>query len=175
MVYLRKNNAMDLKSFHEFLEYHDKVRNRTKAIITKIPVDKINCTYREGKFTFADLIRHLGAIERLMYAENVQLKPSRYTGCSKELADGQYAVLKFLDDTHAESIKIFYSLTEEDINKKCLTPDNTPITVWKWLRLMTEHEIHHRGQIYLYLNLLAVEVTALYGLTAEQVATKGVK
>jgi uncharacterized damage-inducible protein DinB len=111
----------------------------------------------------------------MMYAENAQLKPSRYTGCGKELADSYDAVLKFLDDTHAESMEIFYSLTEEDISKKCLTPNNTPITPWKWLRLMAEHEIHHRGQIYLYLNLLGIEVPALYGLTAEEVAAKGIR
>jgi uncharacterized damage-inducible protein DinB len=166
---------MDLKTFHDFLDYYDKVRGRTKLIIAKIPTDKMDWTYREGKFTLADLIRHLGAIERLMYAENAQLKSSRYTGCGKELADGYDAILKFFDDTHTESMQIFYSLTEVDINKKCLTPNNTPITIWKWLRLMAEHEIHHRGQIYLYLSILGVEVPALYGLTSEEVAAKGVK
>ena len=164
---------MDLKTFHEFLEYYDKVRGRTKVIIAKIPRDKIDWTYRESKFTFGDMVRHLAVIERYMYAENAGSKPSRYKGCGKELADGYDSVLKFLDDTHAESMQIFYSLTEEDINKKCLTPNNTPITVWKWLRLMAEHEIHHRGQIYLYLSLLGIEVPALYGLTSEQVAAKG--
>jgi uncharacterized damage-inducible protein DinB len=165
---------MDLKTFHDFLDYYDKVRGRTKTIIAKIPPDKIEWTYREGKFTLGDLIRHLGAIERFMYAENAQFKPSRYTGCGKELADGYDAVLKLLDDTHAESTQIFYSLTEEDINKKCLTPGSTPITLWKWLRLMAEHEIHHRGQIYLYLSILGIELPALYGLTSEQVAAKSV-
>ena len=97
---------MDIKSFHDFLEYYDKVRARTKLIITRIPLDKIDWTYREDKFTFADLIRHLGAIERHMYAENAQLKPSRYIGCDKELGVGPEAVLKFLDDTHKESMKI---------------------------------------------------------------------
>jgi len=165
---------MDLKTFHDFLDYYDKVRGRTKLIIAKIPPDKIDWTYHEGKFTLADLIRHIGAIERYMYAENAQMKPSRYSGCGRELADGYEVVLKFLDDTHAESMKVFYSLTEEDINKKCLTPGNSPITLWKWLRLMAEHEIHHRGQIYLYLSILGVEVPALYGLTSEQVAAKGI-
>ena len=166
---------MDLQTFHEFLEYYDKVRGRTKIIIGKIPPAEIDWTYRQGKFTLGDLIRHLGAIERYMYAENAQLKPSRYKGCGTEVADGYDAVLRFLDETHAESMKIFYSLTEEDINKKCLTPNSTPITLWKWMRLMAEHEIHHRGQIYLYLSILGVEVPALYGLTSEEVAAKGVR
>ena len=166
---------MDLKAFHEFLDYYDKVRARTKTIIAKIPPDKIDWAYREGKFTLGDLIRHLGAIERYMYAENAQFKPSRYAGCGTELANGYDAVLKFLDDTHAESMHVFRSLTEEEINKKCFTPSNTPITLWKWLRLMAEHEIHHRGQIYLYLTILGVEVPALYGLTSEEVVAKSIK
>ena len=166
---------MNLAAFHDFLDYYQKVRGRTKLIISKIPKDKIDWTYREGKFSFADLIRHLAAIERFMYAENAQLKPSRYTGCGNELADGYDAVLKFMDDTHVESMKIFYSLREEDINKKCMTPGNSSITVWKWLRLMAEHEIHHRGQLYLYISMLGEEVPTLYGLTSEQVAEVGVK
>lgn len=166
---------MDLTTFHDFLDYYEKVRGRTKLIISKIPKDKVDWTYREGKFSFADVIRHLATIERMMYAENAQLKPSRYAGCGKELADGYDAVVKFLDDTHAESMKIFYALSEEDINKKCMTPGGAAITVWKWLRLMAEHEIHHRGQIYMYLGMLGVAVPAIYGLTSEQVASVSIK
>jgi uncharacterized damage-inducible protein DinB len=55
------------------------------------------------------------------------------------------------------------------LTSKCLTPDGAPITTWKWLRAMVEHEIHHRGQIYLYLALLGVATPPLYGLTSEQV------
>jgi uncharacterized damage-inducible protein DinB len=40
-------------------------------------------------------------------------------------------------------------------------------------RLMTEHEIHHRGQIYLYLAMLDVPTPPLYGLTSEQVRARG--
>lgn len=163
---------MDLKTFHDFLDYYDKVRSRTKLIVSKIPPEQFNYTYRPGKFTLADLIRHLACIERLMYAENAQGKPSQYKGCGPEYGATPQQVLNFLDTTHAESMEIFYALTEAQINGKCTTPGNSSITVWKWLRLMAEHEIHHRGQIYLYLSLLGIEVPALYGLTSEQVAEK---
>jgi uncharacterized damage-inducible protein DinB len=47
------------------------------------------------------------------------------------------------------------------------------ITTWKWMRAMVEHEIHHRGQIYIYyLSLLEVTTPPLYGLTSEQVAER---
>jgi uncharacterized damage-inducible protein DinB len=34
---------------------------------------------------------------------------------------------------------------------------------------MVEHEIHHRGQIYIYLSLLETPAPPIYGLTSEQV------
>jgi uncharacterized damage-inducible protein DinB len=40
---------------------------------------------------------------------------------------------------------------------------------------MTEHEIHHRGQIYLYLGILGVPAPPLYGLTSEQVRAQGAR
>jgi uncharacterized damage-inducible protein DinB len=65
---------------------------------------------------------------------------------------------------------IFASLTPERLRSKCSTPAGTPITVWKWLRLLPEHEIHHRGQFYLYLAMVGVPTPPLYGMTSEQVA-----
>jgi uncharacterized damage-inducible protein DinB len=131
-------------------------------------------TYQEGKFTLGDLIRHLAAMERFMFAENVQFKKSRYPGHGKELAEGYDDVLAFMSKMHRESMEIFRRLSDEDLQKKCLTPNETPITVWKWLRAMAEHEIHHRGQIYLYLGMLGVPTPPLYGLTSEEVLSRSV-
>jgi uncharacterized damage-inducible protein DinB len=160
---------MERESVTSFLEYFEKIRERSLRVIRCIPPEKIDWTYREGKFTFADLIRHLAAIERYMYAENVQLKPSRYPGYGKELADGYDGVLAFMNRMHAESMEIFRALTDEDLRKRCVTPGGTSITIWKWLRAMIEHEVHHRGQIYLYLAMLDVPTPPLYGLTSEEV------
>jgi len=79
---------MEINTVGPFLEYYEKIRQRTLKVIVRIPPDKIDWTYKEGKFTFADLIRHLASIERYMYAENAQLKPSRYPGHGSELSDG---------------------------------------------------------------------------------------
>lgn len=160
---------MEITTISPFLDYYEKVRRRTLRVIESIPPEKFDWTYKEGKFTFADLIRHLASIERYMYAENVQLKPSRYPGHGKELADGHEKVLAYLDKTHKEAMEIFGRLSDEDLRKKCKTPGDAEITVWKWLRAMVEHEIHHRGQIYIYLSLIDVSASPIYGLTSEEV------
>lgn len=160
---------MEIVTVNSFLDYYEKVRARTLRVIKCIPPDKLEWTYKEGKFTLGDLIRHIAAIERYMTAENVRGCKSTYPGCGRDLADGYENVIEFFNRTHAESMDIFRSLTDEDLQKKCVTPGGTSITVWKWLRSLIEHEIHHRGQIYLYLAMLDIKTPPLYGLTSEEV------
>lgn len=160
---------MQIQDLPTFLDYFDKIHQRTIRVARCIPADKVEWTYREGQFTLGDLVRHVATINRYMYAETVSGRPSRYDGCGKELADGYEAVLAFAERMHLESAEIFSRLTPEQLNGKCMTPDGAPITTWKWLRAMVEHEVHHRGQIYLYLSMLGVETPPLYGLTSEQV------
>ncbi len=165
---------MEITTIPPFLEYYEKLRERTLRVIKCIPPEKLDWTYQAGKFTLGDLIRHVAAMERYMFAENVQFRKSRYPGHGKELAEGYEGVLAFMNKMHRESMEIFRRLSDEDLQKKCLTPNATPITVWKWLRAMTEHEIHHRGQIYLYLGMLGVPTPPLYGLTSEEVLSRSV-
>jgi uncharacterized damage-inducible protein DinB len=160
---------MQIQDLPTFLDYFDKIHQRTIRVARCIPADKVEWTYREGQFTLGDLVRHVATINRYMYAETVSWRPSRYDGCGKELADGYEAVLAFAERMHLESAEIFSRLTPEQLNGKCMTPDGAPITTWKWLRAMVEHEVHHRGQIYLYLSMLGVGTPPLYGLTSEQV------
>ncbi|HVR96128.1 MAG TPA: DinB family protein [Thermoanaerobaculia bacterium] len=157
-----------------FLDYYGKVRQRTDRVIACIPPERIDWTYREGKFTFGDLLRHLAALERYMFAENVQGRPSRYPGHGRELADGYDAVMDYYRRMRDESFGIFSRLTPEDLQKKCVTPGGTSLAVWKWLRSMVEHEIHHRGQIYIYLSILGIPGPPLYGLTSEEVRERSV-
>lgn len=166
---------MEITNIESFIEYYEKLRHRTLRVIQCIPPDKFDWTYKTGKFTFADLIRHLAASERFMFAENVQGNRSVYPGHKKDLADGFENVTRYLGAMHDESMEIFRGLSDEDLQKKCLTPNETPITTWKWLRALTEHEIHHRGQIYALLGMLGVAAPPLYGLTSEEVREKSRK
>ena len=165
---------MQIQNLDVFLDYLDKVHQRTMRVARCIPPDKLDWTFREGKFTLGDLLRHMAAIERYMFAETITGKPSRYDGCGKELADGFENVIMFMERMHRETVEIISRLSAEDLHCKCATPDGASLTVWKWLRAMVEHEVHHRGQIYLHLAMLGVPTPPLYGLTSEQVRERSV-
>ncbi len=166
---------MEVQAADRFLKYFEGIRARTRRVIDCIPPDKIDWTPGPEKFSFADLIRHLAAIERYMFAENAQRKPSRYPGHGPELADGYDEILAYMDQMHAESVEIFGRLSEEDLKMRCVTPAGATITVWKWLRAMVEHEVHHRGQIYFMLGMLGVATPPLYGLTSEEVRANSLR
>ena len=160
---------MDNPRAADLTDYIDRIRQRTMRVVAVVPPEKVDWTYREGKFTFGDLMRHLAAIERWMFAENAQLRPSRYPGHGRELADGYDAAAGYMRRMHEESMTIFRSLSDADLDLKCTTPGGAELRVGKWLRSMIEHEIHHRGQIYLYLSMLGIDTPPLYGLTEEEV------
>src|SRR3954463_9998565 len=160
---------MEMTNIENFLDYYDKVHARTRRVIACIPADKLEWTFAEGHFTLGDLVRHLAAINRYMFAECVMMRPSRYPGHGRELADGFDQTMKYAADRQAETVALLKTLTPEQLRAKCKTPDGAEISVWKWLRSMVEHEVHHRGQIYIYLAMLGVATPPLYGLTSEQV------
>lgn len=160
---------MEVHSAASFLSYFESVRGRTRRVAAVIPEEHVEWTPRAGAWTLGDVVRHVAATERWMWGENVQGRPSRYPGCGPELASGKEAVLAYLDRMHAETVEIIGRLSPEDLAKPSVTPGGAPITTWKWLRSMVEHEIHHRGQIYLMLNLLGVPTPPIFGLTSEQV------
>ncbi|HYP53221.1 MAG TPA: DinB family protein [Pyrinomonadaceae bacterium] len=163
---------MEIQTIGPFLEYLERIRQRTMRVAACVPEDKIEWTYRQGKFTLGDLMRHVASAERFMFAENVQRRPSRYPGHGRELAEGRDAVLDFMTRTHREAVEIFQGLSDDDLRAKCVTPGGAEIRVSKWLRAMVEHEIHHRGQIYLYLSMLDTPTPPLYGLTSEEVLSR---
>jgi uncharacterized damage-inducible protein DinB len=163
---------MEIPDVAVFLPYFENVRGRTERVIACIPPARLEWRPRPGAFSFGDLIRHLGAIERYMFAENVQGRPSRYPGHGAELADGWEAVNAFLRRMHEESVAIFSSLTPDALVRACTTPGGARLPVWKWLRAMVEHEVHHRGQIYIMLGMLGVSTPPLFGLTSEEVRAR---
>jgi uncharacterized damage-inducible protein DinB len=164
---------MEIRDLGIFLDYFGKVHDRTVRVVRCIPPDKVDWSFRDGKFTLGDLARHIATANRYIFAETVQGNPGRYSGCGRELAPSHDEILSPMEALHQESLGIISRVT--DLNAKCRTPNGVGIAIWKWLRAMVEHEAHHRGQIYIYLALLEVPTPPLYGLTSEQVIELGTR
>src|SRR5579864_6425326 len=97
----------------EFIEYLDRVHERTRRIVVLIPRDALEWSPKAGSFSFGGLVRHLAGIERWMYAETVSGRPSRYPRNGRELAEGYDAVIAYYDRLHAEARAAFAALSDE--------------------------------------------------------------
>jgi uncharacterized damage-inducible protein DinB len=164
--------SVEVRSVTGFLDYWEKVRERTRRVVAVIPAEHLEWTWKPGKFSPGDIVRHLAGIERWMYAENVSGRPSRYPGHGAELASGLEGVKGYFERLHAEAMEIFRRLNDASLLEKCQTPAGAPLAIGKWLRLMVEHEIHHRGQLYLLLSVNGVTTPPIYGLTSEEVRAR---
>src|SRR5215471_9071268 len=156
---------MEIHNVESFLHYFETIRERTLRVVRAVPEEKLEWRHTAGVFSPGDLARHIAATERYTFAENVLGRPSRYPGCGTDLAEGRNAIHAFMQRMHAETVDLLRVLRSEDLERKGVGPQGHPITAWKLLRAMVEHEIHHRGEIYVYLALLGVPRPALYGLT----------
>src|SRR4051794_29669481 len=163
---------MEITRVAPFVEYLDRVHERTRRIVELVPENDLEWQAGPGRLTPGEMIRHLAGIERFMYAENVYGRPARYPGHGRELADGLTATKEYYHTLHAEARELFAALPDSRLTEKCLTPAGTPITVGKWLRAMIEHEAHHRGQLYFVLGLRGVSTPPIYGLTSEDVRSR---
>jgi uncharacterized damage-inducible protein DinB len=165
---------MEIQNIESFLSYFESVRSRTLRVVNAIPPDKLEWRHSEGVFSPGDLARHIVALERYTFAENVLGRPSRYQGCGTDLADGLENVKAFMQEMHEETIALLKDLKPEDLERKGTSPQGVPVTAWKLLRAMIEHEIHHRGEMYVYLALLGTPRPPLYGLTEPELRERSV-
>ncbi len=163
---------MEITRIEPFLDYWERVRERTLRVARIIPPEQLEWAPAPGRFTLGDTLRHLAAIERYMWAEVVAGRPSHYHGCGRELADGYDGVFRFIETLHRESVQVFSHLTPEALRAKMKMPEGGAMTVWKGLRAMVEHEIHHRGQIYVGLGLLGVRTPPIFGMTSEELRAR---
>jgi uncharacterized damage-inducible protein DinB len=163
---------MEIQTVQPFLRYFDNVRERTMHVARCIPEDKVDWAYANGKFTLGALLRHLAIAERYMWAENALGRPACVGSHGQQLPHDLSGILQWMERLHAESMGIFGQLTDDQLRAKCTTPAGNQLALSKWLRSMTEHEIHHRGQLYVYLGILGVATPPIFGLTFEEVLAR---
>ena len=141
-------------------------------VVRCIPAEHIDWTCRPGAWTMGDLCRHIALVESETFGENLQGRPSRYSGCGPEHGATLEEVIGLMERLHTETTGMIGQFSDADLAERCVTPGGPSITRWKLLRALSEHEIHHRGQLYVYLGILGVPAPSLYGLTERQLAAR---
>lgn len=156
-----------LRDMISYLPYLERIRERTLLAIDRIPPEQFHWSPRAGEFTIGDLVRHIASAEPMFIDASFGIG-WRYQGHGAEQwGDTLEAARKKLDDVHQECIRRLKNADNDVLFSKQPDLAGNPISAWRILMLLIEHEIHHRSQLDCYLMLLGVEPPQVFGVKME--------
>jgi uncharacterized damage-inducible protein DinB len=154
-----------------FADYFAAIRRRTLMFMRAVPPDRLSWAPQPGEFSFAELIRHLGAAER-MFVGVVAADRWRYPGHGGPDDDTLDSFVTQLEVSHAELLQTLRALPTTVLQEPRPSLEGPPIAAWRWLMALVEHEVHHRSQIASYLSHLGVTPPHIFGLGVEDVIAR---
>ena len=142
-----------------FVKNWNRIHKETSRVLRAAPDDKLDWRPKEGMFTLRELIGHIPEAELVLArsalagsTQNVPFDFSNRTAAEiGELFDSQH------DELAAEVSKLTEGQLAEEVEFHGLRMRRS-VLLWS----MTEHEIHHRGQVYTYYRLADVEAPNLH-------------
>jgi uncharacterized damage-inducible protein DinB len=160
-----------IRSIQDFIDYFSSVRKRTINYARFVPNDRINWSPKEGEFTCADILRHIASSEK-MFIGVVTHGKWKYEGHDGDQRSVDQ-LIAYLDQTHREAMDALRSLPDSELGQpRPALEGNTQVKAWRWLMAMTEHEIHHRSQLAMYLLLMEITPPHIYGLGVEDLIAR---
>lgn len=156
-----------LRDLASYLAYLDRIRERTLGVVDRIPPEHFDWAPRPGEYTVGDLVRHFAAVEQMDVT--VALGAGwHYAGHSAAdwgttLAEARAHLVR----VHAESVTRLRAAGDAMLSAKRLDLEGNPVSAWRILMALVEHEIHHRSQFAMYLMLLNTPPPQLFGTHVE--------
>jgi uncharacterized damage-inducible protein DinB len=144
-----------------FIKNWNRTHKQSVRLLRVAPDDKFGWRTCETAMTLGELMNHLWLAERALVeaaltGEIPEQKPEPKTNTEELIAA--------FDQSHAELVARLAALTPQQLSEE-ITPFGGKygtMTRDSLLQAMREHEIHHRGQLYVYLRMLGADVPPLH-------------
>lgn len=145
----------------ELIDFSLVVRQSSVKRFKLVPEGKENFRYKEGKMSISDLAQHLIDCDHDLFkriSEKIDVPAEGNAGAIHIESREQYEqLIQQLSDLGEERANFIRKLSEVQFEEKIL--DNRfggmKSGLWIILRGNLDHEIHHRGQLSILLNLVS--------------------
>ena len=141
-----------------FVSNWDRIHKDTSRVLRAATEDKLDWRPKEDMFTLRELIRHIPEAELVLVqsalAGSTQKVPFELAPTADEIANS-------FDRQHQELAGNVSKLTEDQWKEEVEFHGRRlrrGILLW----FVTEHEIHHRGQLYTYYRLAGINPPNLH-------------
>ena len=146
----------------------------TQKILERVPLEKANWKPHEKSMTVGRLATHIAEnvkwISDIIHIDDFDFATKSFKSYTAASTD---ELLKIFQNNLEAAIHDLSSMTDEDFSKTWIvrlgekimynTPKKVAIRGWGF-----SHQIHHRGQLSVYLRLLDVPVPGMYGPSADE-------
>lgn len=141
-----------------FVSNWNRIHKDTSRVLRAAPDDKLDWRPKEGMFTMRELISHIPQAElvlvRSALAGSDQKVPFDSSRSAEEMASA-------FDSQHEELAAEVSELTAEQWREE-VEFHGRRLRRGVLLSFVTEHEIHHRGQLYTYYRLAGIDAPNLH-------------
>ncbi|MEK6286267.1 MAG: DinB family protein [Acidobacteriota bacterium] len=150
---------MSSSDTERFVSNWNRIHKETSRVLRAAPDDKLEWRPKENMFTLRELIGHIPQAElvlaRSALAGSTQKPPFDFSNRSGSEIAGMF------DSQHDELVSEVSKLTAEQLKEEVEFHGRTlrrGVLLW----FLTEHEIHHRGQLFTYYRLADIEPPNLH-------------
>ena len=142
-----------------FVRKWNRIHKETSRALRAAPDDHLDWRPREGMFTLGELLRHIPeaefALVRSAIAGSTQKGGPQLT--NKSVAE----IAHSFDAEHEQMVREVSKLSLEQLGEE-VEFHGQKMKRRVLLSGMTEHEIHHRGQLFTYYRLLGIQPPNLH-------------
>ncbi|WCN37640.1 DinB family protein [Aneurinibacillus uraniidurans] len=157
-----------IHNVEEFVEFLGGLRKRTMNYVKAVPNSILEWKPAEDKFSTGDILRHLASSE-LMFLSVFEHGKWSYPGHESSKGETIEEIIPYMEACHTRLMEGLLSLGNDLLEKKVPTLHGHEVSSWRIMMALTEHEIHHRGQLSTYLQMNGIEPPQIFGLKIEQV------
>jgi uncharacterized damage-inducible protein DinB len=150
---------MSCPEIETFIRNWNYTHKQTARIIKATPQDRMEWRPKEGMFTLRELVTHFPQAE-LAFARTAM--DGSYSKVELDLSNSTpEEIAGIFDENHAKLAEEIATLTTEQLAEEVEFAGHK-LRRRDLLKVLVEHEIHHRGQLYTYFHLADVEPPKLY-------------
>ena len=141
-----------------FVSNWNRIHKDTSRVLRSAPDDKLDWRPKEDMFTMRELIGHIPQAELVLVSSALAGSDQKIPFDSSRSAE---EISSAFDRQHEELVSQVSKLTAEQWREE-VEFHGRRLRRGVLLSFVTEHEIHHRGQLYTYYRLAGVEAPNLH-------------